>query len=256
MAAAAAAPHNAGAPRQWGLPLAPPPGGLAMAVTSFNLFRLAGDLLHVISIVLLATKIRKTRSCAGLSLKSQLLFFAVYVARYLDVFRLPHDLAHAYNFLMKLLFIGSQGAILYYMWFRYRSSYNGKLDTVRLEFILAPCLVLALFFVERSPRGTILYYIREYWWTFSILLEAVAILPQMFLLSSTGEAESITSHYLMCLGMYRALYLLNWIYRYLAGSSPEAIVVVAGILQTALYSDFFYIYYKRVLSGRAFKLPI
>ena len=67
----------------------------------------------------------------------------------------------------------------------------------------------------------------------------------MFLLSNTGEAESITTHYLLCLGMYRAFYLLNWIYRFVFKTSPEAIVVLAGILQTALYSDFFYIYYKR-----------
>lgn len=48
-------------------------------------------------------------------------------------------------------------------------------------------------------------------WTFSIYLEAVAILPQLFLVSKTGEAESITSHYLFALGSYRALYLLNWV---------------------------------------------
>lgn len=103
----------------------------------------------------------------------------------------------------------------------------------------------------------------------------MAILPQMFLLSNTGEAETITTHYLLCLGLYRAFYLLNWIYRFIFDRSPEAVVVLAGILQTALYSDFFYIYYKRyvrnvgpaamclaqyhlcrVFSGRAFKLPI
>lgn len=48
-------------------------------------------------------------------------------------------------------------------------------------------------------------------WTFSIYLESVAILPQLFLVSKTGEAESITSHYLFALGSYRALYLLNWV---------------------------------------------
>ena len=36
-------------------------------------------------------------------------------------------------------------------------------------------------------------------------METVAILPQLFMLSKTGEAESITSHYLMALGSYRAL---------------------------------------------------
>lgn len=78
----------------------------------------------------------------------------------------------------------------------------------------------------------------------------------MFLLQKTGEAETITTHYLMCLGAYRAFYLLNWVWRMLFGKAPEMIVVLAGIVQTALYSDFFYIYYKRVFHGRAFKLPI
>ena len=54
----------------------------------------------------------------------------------------------------------------------------------------------------------------EILWTFSIYLESVAILPQLFMVQKTGEAESITSHYLFALGIYRALYILNWIYRY------------------------------------------
>jgi ER lumen protein retaining receptor len=131
---------------------------------AFNPFRLAGDLLHVFSIILLWTKIQKTRSCAGLSIKTQLLFMAVYVARYLDLFVFIFHkvyLKHLYNFLMKCLFIGSQAAVLYYMWFRFRATYNAKLDTVRIELILLPCLVLAFFFVTSNPHGGTLYFIRE-----------------------------------------------------------------------------------------------
>lgn len=106
-------------------------------------------------------------------------------------------------------------------------------------------------------------------WTFSIYLESVAILPQLFLVSKTGEAESITSHYLFALGntyklfdvstsiifvpcligiivpisgSYRALYLLNWIYRYYAEDHYDLIAIVAGVVQTVLYCDFFYLY--------------
>jgi ER lumen protein retaining receptor len=60
--------------------------------------------------------------------------------------------------------------------------------------------------------------------------------------SKTGEAETITSHYLFALGAYRALYILNWIYRYYAESFIDGIAVVAGIVQTILYADFFYLY--------------
>lgn len=50
-------------------------------------------------------------------------------------------------------------------------------------------------------------------WALSIYLEAVAILPQLFMLQRTGEAEAITTHYLAALGAYRGLYIPNWIYR-------------------------------------------
>jgi len=76
----------------------------------------------------------------------------------------------------------------------------------------------------------------EMCWAFSIYLEAVAILPQartparsmrasaafahfpacsaqLFMLQKQGGAESLTSHYILLLGMYRLFYLLNWIYR-------------------------------------------
>ena len=79
-------------------------------------------------------------------------------------------------------------------------------------------------------------------WTFSIYLEAVAILPQLFMVSKTGEAETITSHYLFCLGSYRALYIFNWIYRYYFEDFKDLIPVIAGIVQTVLYCDFFYLY--------------
>lgn len=76
-----------------------------------------------------------------------------------------------------------------------------------IEFLLLPTALLALILNHE-------FSVMEVLWTFSIYLESVAILPQLFMVSKTGEAESITSHYLFALGSYRALYILNWIYRY------------------------------------------
>jgi len=47
------------------------------------------------------------------------------------------------------------------------------------------------------------FTVLEVFWTFSIYLEAVAILPQLFMLQRRGEAETITAHYLFALGLYR-----------------------------------------------------
>merc|ERR1712117_208721 len=76
-----------------------------------------------------------------------------------------------------------------------------------------------------------------------------------FMVQKTGEAESITSHYLFALGSYRGLYILNWIYRYYTESFYDVIAIVAGCVQTVLYCDFFYLYITEVLKGKKLQLP-
>ena len=62
------------------------------------------------------------------------------------------------------------------------------------------------------------------------------------MISKTGEAETITSHYLFALGAYRGLYIFNWVYRYYFEGFYDFIAIVAGCVQTILYCDFFYLY--------------
>jgi len=210
-----------------------------------NIFRLSGDLSHLLAIIILLLKIWKTRSCSGISGKSQILFAIVYITRYLDLFT---NFISLYNSFMKIVFIGAALATLYLMYVKFKATYDRNHDTFRIEFLLIPVTLLALLVNHEFTPLEIL-------WTFSIYLESVAILPQLFLVSKTGEAETITSHYLMALGSYRALYLINWIWRYYFEGFYDLIAIVAGIVQTVLYCDFFYLYVTRVIRGRALRLP-
>lgn len=88
-----------------------------------------------------------------------------------------------------------------------RATYDPNLDTFRIEYLVGPSLLLGLLFNYE-------FNFTEIMWSFSIWLEAVAIFPQLFVLQRTGEAETITTHYLAALGIYRGLYIPNWIYRY------------------------------------------
>jgi len=210
-----------------------------------NLFRLAGDLSHLAAIVILLLKIWKTRSCAGISGKSQALFAAVFCTRYLDLF---FSFVSLYNTGMKIIYICCSVGTCYLIFMKFKSTYDSNHDTFRVEFLLGPCLILALILNHSFTFSEIL-------WTFSIYLEAGAILPQLFMMSKTGEAETITSHYLFMLGAYRGLYILNWIFRFYTESFFDPIAVVAGVVQTVLYIDFFYLYITKVLKGKSLVLP-
>ncbi|KAH6999646.1 ER lumen protein retaining receptor-domain-containing protein [Ilyonectria destructans] len=214
-----------------------------------NVFRVAADFSHLGSIFILLHKMTQINSCSGISFKSQALYMFVYVTRYLDIFSTDS----LYNFVFKILFLGAQGYIIYLMTNAYKPTNDPNVDTFRVQYLLMGAALLAIVFPYK-------YTIKEVLWAFSIWLESVAILPQLFMLQRTGEAETITTHYLFALGSYRALYIPNWIYRYVMEPADKHkvdwIAIVAGLVQTVLYSDFFYIYYNKVLKGKKFKLPV
>lgn len=71
------------------------------------------------------------------------------------------------------------------------------------------------------------------------------MLPQLLLLRQTSVPTVLDSYYLVTLGSYRALYIVNWIYRGIAEHHFDPISVIFGIIQTALYVDFAWVYYTR-----------
>ncbi|KAH9727970.1 hypothetical protein KPL70_008855 [Citrus sinensis] len=212
-----------------------------------NLFRLVGDMTHLLSIVVLLLKIRTTKSCAGISLKTQELYVLVFLSRYLFFTRY----ISLYNSIMKLVFIGTSIAIVWYM--RYhkvvKQTYNQDEDTFKHYFLILPSFVLALLIPHAFNSVEIL-------WTFSIYLEAVAILPQLVLLQRSRNIDNLTGNYVFLLGAYRALYILNWVYRfYVEDHKVRWIPWLSGLAQTALYADFFYYYIKSWKNRELLKLP-
>ncbi|KAK8557566.1 hypothetical protein V6N13_007913 [Hibiscus sabdariffa] len=213
-----------------------------------NLFRLAGDMTHLASVLVLLLKIHTIKSCAGISLKTQELYAIVFASRYLDIFT---DFISLYNTLMKLIFLGSSFTIVWYIRSHsvVRRSYDKSQDTFRHYFLLLPCLLLALVIHEK-------FTFKEVMWTFSLYLEAVAILPQLVLLQRTRNIDNLTGQYVFLLGAYRGLYILNWIYRYF--TEPHYvhwIPWISGIVQTLLYADFFYYYFDSWKNNKRLQLP-
>lgn len=132
---------------------------------------------------------------------------------------------------------------------KFRSSDTAKIDTFKIEYLIGGSFIMALLTTQD-------YSITEILWTFSLWLESVAILPQLFMLQRTGEAKNFTSHYIFALGLYRTLYIPNWIYRYFTEGRVDWLSLITGLVQTAIYSDFFWIYYQKVIKGHNGTLPV
>jgi len=219
-----------------------------------NIFRVCGDLLHLASIFILLHKVYSLKKCQGLSLKTQVLYVIVFLTRYVD---LLWNFSSMYNWFMKIFFIASSVATVYLMGFHrpHCETYQKSIDNFNLFYLIGPSALLSLFWNEGFSFAEIL-------WAFSIYLEAVAIIPQLVVVQNNakqqaGFVEALTGHYVFSLGGYRAMYLINWIYRLVTEDYYRHwIVWIAGTVQTAIYCDFFYYYIKARWENTHIHLPV
>lgn len=203
-----------------------------------NLFRLLGDAAHLLSFIVMFWKLFSSKSVRGISLKTQLLYVIVFAFRYID---LLWNFLSLYNSIMKVIFIASSIAIVYVMKCvaPHKDTYDEEDDAFPISYLIVPAAILGIA-VNQDHESPF-----EICWAFSVYLEAVAILPQLFMLQKQGGAENLTSHYIALLGAYRLFYVLNWIYRYHTEPNYSQVIVwVSGSVQTALFLDFFYTYMK------------
>ena len=109
-----------------------------------NLFRLAGDMSHVMSILVLLLRLRVSKNAIGISMKTQELYLIVFVSRYLDLFTSFYSL---YNTLMKILYIAATAYIVYMVRRTepFKTTYDKAHDSfLHWQYAVAPSAALAL----------------------------------------------------------------------------------------------------------------
>jgi ER lumen protein retaining receptor len=115
--------------------------------------------------------------------------------------------------------------------------------------IIAVCIPPTLISAHNYRLGEVL-------WTFSLWLESLVILPQLFMLRRTQRTDTLTKDYIFFMGTYRLFYVLNWVRKWILKSKTDSVVWITGILQTIVYCDFLYYYVKAFLKGTEMELPL
>jgi len=212
----------------------------------WNIFRYLADFSHLVSVCLLLQKMLSKKSCYGVSLKTQVLYLVVFCARYVNrgLFYPP-----LYNVLFKAFYIVSAAAVVVLMKTRLRASYEKRHDTFHVAFILVLCLPFAYFSMSfKSFESFMLAY--------SLWVESVAIVPQLVLLGRSRKLVVMTRDCIFFMSVYRLFYVMNWVYKLATDTGrTQHVLWITGILQTAVYSDFIYVYLKTKVTGAEFELP-
>ena len=144
--------------------------------------------------------------CKGISRKTQELLLSVSVLRYLDV---PNTFYSVYHSTKETFFLSSSVLILVSMYQdRIRSTYRPEHDAIHhWVVIFLPCLLFVIV-------GSMIRTLYELYWCLSIVLESVALIPQAYMFRKYRQVENLTGGaFLLAMGMYRGLYILNWVVR-------------------------------------------
>lgn len=179
---------------------------------AMNLFRLIGDFSRNASIMLILYRLRKQQNGTDISIKTQEFFCLVYLSRYLDFWSVFYSI---YLSSMKALYTTSALYILMMLHVpsgNLRYTLRRDEDVSRRSFVLVPCAVFGLIWC--FGRSNIYFGALEYFWTFSIMLEPVAMIPQLLIVQRKRcNLDKGIQFYCLFQFLSRFFYILNWIYR-------------------------------------------
>lgn len=215
----------------------------------FNIFHILGDLSHTSSKLILIWAIHRNSSAEGVSLITQVLYALVFATRYLDIFTssATKDGWHTWNFSLKIFYTLSSLYIIFLMTSVYaRTREREKAWKLGMYTLLGSVAITPFWYLifHKWVIGPNAFL--KILWVFSEILESVCVIPQLLLLRQTTVPTVIDSFYLVTLGTYRFMYVLNWIVR---GANEEGYADptswVWGSVQTALMIDFAWVYWTR-----------
>lgn len=247
----------------------------------FSFLLTLSALMRMFGIGVLNFKVWGENSVKGVSVKTFTLYASVFFFRLLSIFRhqgyLPYDKSGdwMYHFievcslLMTLLVVYAAMGPL-------RATYQERLDIfgnwqVASEFgavwLFFPCMLLAILYHPSMNRE----FFSDTMWTWSMYLESVAMLPQlyMFIRSASASAEgggtiidTNISHTVAALSISRVFEMVFWLWSYqeLIGETGSYasgyLVLITQLIHLLIMSDFMYHYVTALYRGQQMELPL
>lgn len=129
--------------------------------------------------------------------------------------------------------------------------------------ILAPALLLALILHPNLNAN----FLTDSAWTFALYVEAVAILPQLYLFQTRkGGIDGMLANYVFALGAARIMHLIFWVSSFqelndkqsshFTGQYPGYLVVLSQVVHILLMGNFFLLYIESARQGKPMYLPV
>lgn len=150
--------------------------------------------------------------------------------------------------MVEILMAVAMHAYIIFLCYQYKDTiYKGiKEKFLKYPVLIAVCFVLSLV-LHPGSKGDF-FFTLQMLVSFTIFLEAVALLPQLQHLRQNKDPEGLTSAYLYCLGGSRAVRFFFWV-AMISNNDTFWYLILADLIHTVLLVAFFYVYRKTLRSG-------
>jgi len=227
-----------------------------------SLYFVLSSMAQTLSFVIIMLRVTQYQSCSGISINYLICFIIMILSRLITNIFSSYDIQidivnSIFLYLSQFISLLICFYLLYLIYFVYPETSDKMLDNkIPFYYLLIPSLILAILFKPYIFRN----WFFDLMFIYSIILESVAIYPQIILFSiKKGEIETYTSNFIAFQGLSTIFVLIFWYKNYfslndndslLLGGYSGYVVIGSEILQLIIVGYYFYLYFKSIMKRK------
>jgi hypothetical protein len=227
-----------------------------------SLYFVLSSMAQTLSFVIIMLRVTQYQSCSGISINYLICFIIMILSRLItNIFSsyvIQIDIVNSiFLYLSQFISLLICFYLLYLIYLVYPETSDKMLDNkIPFYYLLIPSLILAILFKPYIFRN----WFFDLMFIYSIILESVAIYPQIILFSiKKGEIETYTSNFIAFQGLSTIFVLIFWYKNYfslndndslLLGGYSGYVVIGSEILQLIIMGYYFYLFFKSIMKRK------
>ena len=227
-----------------------------------SLYFVLSSMSQTLSFVIIMLRVTQYQSCSGISINYLICFIIMIFSRIITNIFCSYDIQidlinSIFLYLSQFTSLIICFYLLYLIFFSYPETSDKMIDNkIPFYYLIIPILFIAILFKPYIFRNWFFDLIFIY----SILLESVAIYPQIILFSiKKGEIETYTSNFIAFQGLSTIFVLIFWYKNYFSLNDSDSLllggysgyaVIGSEILQLIFIGYYFYLYFKSIMKRK------
>lgn len=208
-----------------------------------------GYYVHFCASCLLMYKIATHKSIYGLSVDTQIGYLMAVVCRCIWVME-TRLVETVFAYLELLVSTGVAFVLCYFCWKYHHTTTKHSVSYLRI-YVTAP-LAMVLAFLFHPGQDWVSMQILV---AFSMYMEAIAMLPQLWLMRKMHEVEPLTSHYVGLLVIARMIRMVFWVKLFILGEHFVELLI-ADMCHALFSADYLWLWLRKLRTGGRLVLSV